>query len=419
MSALAFSPIRLAGLLGVLAIAVVSLAGISLERGLNLDFANFYVAGQKALHGQIADLYDERALVAGAAPIGRMPFFSLPVASYLFAPLALLAPKTAFLLFKTLAVLCTWAGLWLLYRHVRRFARPDDPALLALFAFAALAFQPFWTIYLVGGQTMPLIFLLFILGLVWFWQERFGPAAAAYVLIVVIKPLFVLGLALVFLFGGGRFRLWTAGLGGLAAVVSLMAVGWAPHPAFLWQMREAAGPVEKLFVSHMFAWLEPLFLTLDDYEAAVDAPADLRAARLVMRLVVIAAFVWAYMPFFRSDAPAAVKRHVLYVLAMLFPILVAPLFWAYYLMVLFVPLAQMIAARHLFPAAAQVTIGLAAGIGLTHNLLLIQKLEGLIGFDRWTEIFLLALAKSATMALVALVMLIWRRDYLRGHGEGG
>ncbi|NJO24447.1 MAG: AMP-binding protein, partial [Sphingomonadales bacterium] len=179
----------------------------------------------------------------------------------------------------------------------------------------------------VGGQTMPLIFLLFVLGLIWFWRRRFGAAAAAYVLIVLVKPLFGLGLALVFLFGGGRFRFWAAGLGGLAGAASLAAVGWAPHLAFLEQMREAAGPVEKLFVSHMFAWLEPLFLTLDDYEASIDAPAELRAARLALRLLVIGAFVWAYVPFFRSKAPAAAKRHVLFVLAMVLPILVSPVFW--------------------------------------------------------------------------------------------
>jgi hypothetical protein len=404
----------------VAAIIIGSVGGIAMQRGLTWDFANFYVAGQKALFGQFGDLYDVKALVGGSEPLSDMPFFSLPATSFFYLPLALFRPEVSLVLFTTFSALCTWAGLWALYQHMRSFAAPGDPAFAGLFALAALGFQPFWTIFLVGGQTMPLVFLLMVLGLVWFTAARMAAAAAAGVLVVLIKPVFLPGLALLFLFGGHRFRLWAAGLSAAAAAVSFALVGWEPHLAFLRQMADAAAAVEKVFfISHMFAWLEPLFVSVAEYESRAPVPGDLTAARLVVRLLLIWLFVRAYLPFFRSAAPEAGKRHLLFVLSLILPLVLSPIVWEHYLVLLFVPLAQMIAARRHFPRVVQGLLVLTVLSCAVQNIWVVQKLERAFGIDIWAEAFALALAKSVTMALVVAVMLVWRREYLRSYAAAG
>jgi hypothetical protein len=265
---------------------------------------------------------------------------------------------------------------------------------------------------------MPLVFLLMVLGLVWFTAARMAAAAAACVLVVLIKPVFLPGLALLFLFGGNRFRLWAAGLS--AAALSFALVGWAPHMAFLRQMADAAAAVEKVFfISHMFAWLEPLFVSVAEYESRAPVPGDLTAARLVVRLLLIWLFVRAYLPFFRSAAPEADKRHLLFVLSLILPLVLSPIIWEHYLVLLFVPLAQMIAARRHFPRLVHGLLVLTILSCAVQNIWVVQKLERAFGVDIWAEAFALALAKSVTMALVVAVMLVWRKEYLRSYPAAG
>ena len=78
--------IALAALALILALAV---EGILRPRGLTLDFANFYDAGQKARAGEFAGLYDPMALIAGQPPFGNMSFFSAPLTSYFYVPVSL------------------------------------------------------------------------------------------------------------------------------------------------------------------------------------------------------------------------------------------------------------------------------------------------------------------------------------------
>lgn len=165
------SPTRTATLGKVLVGLIVlgCLAGVVTPAGIGWDFANFYDTGRRVAAGQLADIYDATTPIAGEQPSTELDFFGTPLSALLYAPLALFGPQAALVVFKLECTLAMWAGLYLLYRFTRRTADPEVVAsgrLLALFAGAALLFQPFWTIYRVGGQSMPTVFLLLVAGLV-------------------------------------------------------------------------------------------------------------------------------------------------------------------------------------------------------------------------------------------------------------
>src|SRR5262245_15353529 len=90
-------------LAGILA-AVIS-AGIAIPAGSGWDFANFYDAGHKVLVGQIQDLYDADAAIAGKPPEGHLAYYGTPLSALLMAPLALMPPGAAMVIFKIQASL--------------------------------------------------------------------------------------------------------------------------------------------------------------------------------------------------------------------------------------------------------------------------------------------------------------------------
>ena len=256
--------IRITGWVAVAVILAATLHGILVHRGLGLDFANFYDAGRKAKAGEFGSLYDPFATIAGEPPFGNMTFFSLPFTSYFYWPLAQMGPVNAAIAFKVFSAGSIFAGLGLLYRHYRAFAGQDDRAqalYFALFWVFAMFFQPFWTVFQIGGQTTPFLFLLFVLGLLAFEREYYITTAVLMGLIVCIKPAFGPGAVLLFLFAPSRFRISALVLGATVFAMSLLLLGWSPHQAFLDLMREESTKVpQPVFNSNMFAWVEPLLL---------------------------------------------------------------------------------------------------------------------------------------------------------------
>ena len=106
-------------LIGILVIIAGCLVGIVVPAGLGWDFANFYDAGHKVLVGQINDLYDPYALIGSHEPQGNMKFLGTPLSSYLYVPMALLAPETALVAFKIQNTLALGAALLILFFYTR------------------------------------------------------------------------------------------------------------------------------------------------------------------------------------------------------------------------------------------------------------------------------------------------------------
>src|SRR5437867_12908634 len=112
-------------------------AGIAIPAGTGWDFANFYDAGHKAAAGQIRDLYDPEAVIAGRPAEAQLPYWGTPLSAYLLAPLAWMPPSTALVVFKIENTAALLLGLWLLFRYNRRFAE-SATSYRALFLAAAL-----------------------------------------------------------------------------------------------------------------------------------------------------------------------------------------------------------------------------------------------------------------------------------------
>jgi len=404
------------GLAFVVLIVAGSLAGILIERGMRLDFANFYDAGQKALAGQFSVLYDPFAEILGELPLGNMTFFSLPLTSFLYTPFARFEPQTALILFKIQSTIFTWAGLLILFFHLRKFSgtgQQEQAMYFALFAGAALLFQPFWTVYRVGGQTTPLIFMLLVVGLVSYTDRRYWLTAACYVLVILIKPIFVPGLLLLFIFSGAKFRVASVMLSALVAVVSIWLLGWGVHTLFLETLSaQGAKFVTPFYNSNMFTWVEMLLVRNTDYAALTSIPGGVRLVSLLLRLVTIAFLLVMLIKLRRSDAPPIAKRHFCFVVSMLVPMILSPVVWSHYLTVFFVPLAYIIAFRRQFADLALAALGGAVAFSVFQNLIIVVKIGKLVGLDTWGEVFLMTAVKSLTMLLIVAVILIWGKQYL-------
>ncbi|NKW72178.1 DUF2029 domain-containing protein, partial [Rhodobacteraceae bacterium R_SAG10] len=252
----------------------------------------------------------------------------------LFTPFARFEPKIALVLFKVQSTLFIWAGLLVLYFHLRKFVgsgRERQIVFFAIFAGAALLFQPFWTVYRVGGQTTPLIFLLLLLGLIYFTAGRFWIAAACYVLVVLIKPVFAPGLALLFLFSATRFRFASVLLSAIAAAGSILWLGQDVHMFFLEKLTEQGSKfMTPYFNSNMFAWVEILLLKNTDITAIATLPNGIMLLTLTLRIATIAGLVVILIRLLRSDAERSAKRHFAFVVSMVVPMILSPVVWAHY-----------------------------------------------------------------------------------------
>ena len=144
-------------------IAAGCIAGITVPAGLGWDFGNFYDAGRRVAAGQFADLYNPISQISGQPPQGSTGFFGTPLSALLYVPLAFFPARTALVLFKIQNVLAFAAVFILLLKFYRPFVsgtRLEFAQFNAIYAFLFLIFQPFWTIFRVGGQTTPTVLLL-------------------------------------------------------------------------------------------------------------------------------------------------------------------------------------------------------------------------------------------------------------------
>src|SRR5262245_13972372 len=140
----------------IVAIVIGCLIGIIVPAGLGWDFANFYDAGRRIAAGQAADLYSPQSAIEGQPAQGSTGFFGTPISAFFYVPLAFFPAKIALILFKIENALAFAAIFVLLLKFYRRFVTGtplEQARFTAIFAFLFLIFQPFWTIFRVGGQT--------------------------------------------------------------------------------------------------------------------------------------------------------------------------------------------------------------------------------------------------------------------------
>ena len=386
------------------------LVGIAVPAGLGWDFANFYDAGRRASAGQIDDVYDPTSLIAGHTPQGQMRFWGAPISAFFYTPLSGFSAETALLLFKIENVLAFFATFVVLFFFSVRFVSHDRLArwkFAAVFASLCLLYQPFWTVFRVGGQTTPTVLLLLTLALVAHVSGRFWWSALGVVLATLLKP----ALAPMLL-----YLLCVAGLSFLRASVSILAaiglasvawLGWPIHAIFL-----------ELVLNNLqttFPWPSnsSLYILIDNLRLALGPTADNGVPRVLLVLLtyalrgtVLATVVYLGVKSRSQPWPTGAKRHWDFLLAVLFFLLWSVTLWEHYLSMLFLPLVYVVAAHQHFSRRA---LGLVAAIfvlSLGQNLIFTNFLRGQFAFSSAPALVGIALFRSGPLLLT--LVFLWR-----------
>jgi hypothetical protein len=404
-------------LAGMAAMLFMIAWGLYRTHGIKLDFANFYDAGTKARAGAFDVLYDPHALIDGEPSFGAMSFVSAPISAWLYAPISLLPPYTALFVFKALGAAAIMAGLVLLWRHLRRLAGPspaDRDAFLALFAVAAAVFQPFWTIFRVGGQTTPLIFLLLVVTLIALDRARPGLAAFWIAAAVLIKPVVGPAAFVLFLGAGSRFRLAALAFGIGSAAVSVALLGLDVHLAFLDAISDKSGGLMvPWYNAAPFAFVEPLMLGAKAYaKMPVIAPDTVIYAGLVLRGLMAVALALGLVALMRRVPSPRAQAAALLHGATIIMLTVSPILWAHYLCWLFPLIVTLIALGRHLSGMAKALLAAAVASGFFLNEIVIDRLVRLTGLDSLAEITAFSVVRGLPMLLLFLLFAVARRDIL-------
>ncbi|MGH7823261.1 MAG: glycosyltransferase 87 family protein [Candidatus Binatia bacterium] len=400
----------------LLALGAGCLVGIAVPAGMGWDFANFYDTGRRVAAGQIGDLYDSLSWIAGEPPQGRMRFWGSPISAWLYWPLSFFSAETALVLFKVENTIAYLAGLGLLYLHLRRFAAPSAVAqwrFAATYAFLALIYQPFWTVYRVGGQSSPTVFLLVCMALLAYTAARWAAAATLLVLAVLIKPAFVPLVVLLVLVSGLRFLIFTAGAFAVAGVLSLSALGWEIHRQFLALMVEGLGKTRYGWYNSSLYSVIQNFELLDASRASAGA---LDPVVTAVKALVLASF--GYLVFRARSAALsdAARRHFHFLVSLCFFLLLSGILWEHYLSVLFLMLAYVVACHRYFRREAKWLIGGMFLFALGQNVVVIDLVRSSLTLDSFPAILVLGIFKSGL--LILLLVFLWRHrpEWLRSYG---
>jgi Glycosyltransferase family 87 len=403
-----------AGWVACALIGAIVIYGLLKPWGIGLDFANFYDAGSKAALGEFTGLYDSHALIGGKPPLSNMAFFSAPITSYLYAPMAMLPPHAALVLFKLVGTASMVVGLVLLYRQSAETATMGDAGLFGLFAVAAFLFQPFWTIYRVGGQTTPIVFLLLVLAHGLFLRARGTAAALVLAAAVLVKPAFAPLAVLIFVMADNRFRVTAVAVGVVVGTLSLAIFGWPLHADFLDRIAaESSSALAPWKNSSPFTWIGAIFTPPGDYLIAADVPPFLAHGMLALRVATVLALLWTLRWHLARPLAPTARRHAIYVTGLLLIVVLSPVIWAHYLTILFIPVAFLIAGRDALGRGVQIALGIAVAMSLFQNLIFSRQMEDLTGFDQLWEIVAIAAIRSAPALLIVCVWLFGRQSIAR------
>ncbi len=411
---------RLLAFVSFFLILAGSIIGIFTPAGSGWDFANFYDTGRRLACGQLSDLYHPERAICGKQPQGVLAFYGAPLSAYLYVPLSFFEPETALVLFKIQNTLAYFIAFLILYFHLCRFVpknSDEQQKFIALFLFLSLTFQPFWTIYRLGGQTTPTAFLLFSLALISHMSSRFWLSALLLILAVLIKPAFAIALLflvavspLVFLRNAIVISLATG-------LFSIGMLGLEIHREFFEQLRRGLKEVHPWFYNSSLyvpfenvkaLWKPDIFTgrewLLSALQFALKAVVVITVVKLIRQ-----SRLWSW------SGPA--KLHFRFLMSVLFFLLMAQIVWEHYLSVAFLFLAYLVACRrHLQPA----TIRLVASIfffTMGQNIIFVMFVRDHFAFNSLAELLLIGFLKSAPLYLTLILLLTRSNDILNTYTE--
>jgi hypothetical protein len=391
---------------------LAAIVGIAVPAGFGWDFANFYDTGRRAAAGQVADIYHPSSSIAGLAPQGGMTFWGAPVSAWFYAPLSLLPAGVALIVFKGAGTLCYAVGLLLLFRHaVTATNLLDDRRtwFAGAFALLILAYQPFWTMYRVGGQTTPAVFLLFILGLLSYEEDRPVATSVCLLLAVLIKPAMLFVPAFLALVSGRRFFLVIAGVFLAGGLASLVAVGVPIHREFFEMLREGSTKHSPWFFNSSLYILADVLRPISGSAPAfgADGAGMASLAGLALKAAVVGMFVALLLRFRRTGLEGAARRRCLYLLAISFGLLISQVVWEHYLAILFIPLAYLVAASDRVPSGGRKLLATIFALSLLQNIILVEWFRQHVEISTHAGLLAVSLVKSGPL----LLYLVWLMRY--------
>ena len=381
--------------------------GLVNGQGATWDFANFYDAGHKVVAGETANLYDATVPIDGKPPQADMPFFGTPLSALVYAPLAWWTPPTALVLFKAAGTVAMVAGIALLFQLYRRRSG-GEPGSASVFVVATVLFQPFWDIYHIGGQSTPFVFLLVVLALRAFVEDRDRAAGAWMAVAVAIKPAFALVFILLLLHGNRTLRVAAVGAGLGLAALSVRWTGWEVHELFLARIADTKPE----------SWQNNSSLTvaLDNLQLFWPPAAALPFGTigLAVRCAAAGVLVWAYhRPGGAEELGGGARRHRDFLLAIIAGMLLMPVVWEHYLMVLFVPLSYLVFQWRRLPHRALVVLVLVFAATTVQNVMILEWLRWQFTMNSPAEAVVTGLLKTVPLAFTAWLFLAYRRDIER------
>jgi hypothetical protein len=386
--------------------------GIVVPAGLGWDFANFYDAGRRVAAGQSEELYSPDNSIAGQPPQGTTGFFGTPISALLYTPLAAFGPETALVLFKIQNVLAFGVAFGVLFSFYRAFPGPGAAAMwrfAAEFVFLCLIFQPFWTIFRVGGQTTPTVFLLAAVGLVSHTRGRFWISALCMVGAVLIKPALAAALLALALISGLTFARRLAVVLAVTGLVSILALGWPVHAAFLDLMQRSSR------LTYAWYFNSSIYILGDVAGQFAHAfPAVFRLGVVyTLKATVVIGTVWLVARNRAEHGPAAARRHFNYLIAVLFFLLWSPTVWEHYLSLLFLPLIYIVAARAHFSRQALALVAAIFVTSVAQNLIVVNWVRYNVELDNVLLKIAVPLLKCAPLLLTMVLMARHASEFLR------
>jgi hypothetical protein len=396
--------------------SVGCLIGIAVPAGLGWDFANFYDAGRMVAAGEAELLLKPvKGMIAGTPPQGVLDFWGTPISAWLYVPLAAFEPATALVLFKLENVLAYSAALLLLFFHLRDFSPAGTLQrwrFTLLYAGAVLLYQPFWTVFRVGGQTTATVFLLLVGGLILHRQLRFGGSALLFVAAVMIKPALVTALLFLVLVSGKRFAGYTLLYLALMGILSVAVMGWDIQMEFVDKMLGGSGMISRwTFNSSLYVFAGELQHWFEAHHEGQYPRLLISTLILSIKLGVVAMFAWVVWRTRREFTSHAARAYWNYLLAIVFFLLVSQTIWEHYLALLFIPLALLLARHNELDRTQRWMVPVLFVALPLQNLIVILLLQDWFAFDTLPALLPVLVLKTAPLWL-ALLLIAGQRQRL-------
>ncbi len=393
----------------ILLIVIGSIIGIVVPAGEGWDFANFYDAGRRVLSGQINNLYNPQSLIGGDDPIGSTGFFGTPISAYLYIPLGCLSPKNALFIFKIQNTLFYFTALILLYLHNRRFVE-DVPSIqkrfVTIFAFLCLIYQPFWTVFRVGGQTTATAFLLLTLSLLFLTNSKLFLSTLFFATAVMIKPFLITGFIFFVIIAGKKLLRYSVAIFTLAGLLSIIVMGWGIQEKFLILMLEGAnGSYTWFFNSSLYVIIENLKFAIDPSPLVKRHVMVLDVLQIVIKIFVVVTFVFIICKSRSQKWTDTGRRHFYFLMAISFCLLISQIVWEHYLTFLFIVLAYVVAKYRYFRMEAKFLIGAIFFLSIWQNLIFINLIQHNFNINSIPELLFMGIFKSGPLILTLLFLL--------------